>query len=48
MLEIFTCEAGTSLCLTPVLVTIWDAAAQLLKDLQPLPSVKLWFLYSSL
>lgn len=46
--EIFIYEAGTSLWLTPVLVTIWDAAAQLLKDLQPLPSVKLQFLCTSL
>lgn len=41
-------EAGTSLCLALVLVTIWDAGAQLLKDIQPLPSVKLQFLCSSL
>lgn len=41
-------EAGTSLCLALVLVTIWDAGAQLLKDIQPPPSVKLQFLCSSL
>lgn len=48
MLELFTYEAGISLFLAPVLLTIWDAAAQLPKEIQPPPSVKLQFLCSSL